>query len=89
MTSDCIKLCVSCKPLGVFVGQVFGCFVFHIAKLSRAYRFTKGVSVVVSYLKINDILEDNLPYIQSGCWCIQSNKSELHSRNNFLHATRV
>ena len=45
--------------------------------------------MVVSYLKINDILEDNLPYIQSGCWCIQSNKSELQSRNNFLHATRV
>ena len=27
--------------------------------------------------------------MQSGCWCIQSNTSKLHSRNNFLRATWV
>ena len=28
--------------------------------------FTKGVSVDVLYLQINDVLEYNLPYVQSG-----------------------
>ena len=41
------------------------CFVF--SKLSG---FTKGISVYVSYLIINDILNNNLPYVQSGCWFI-------------------
>ena len=54
------------------------CFVF--SKLSG---FTKGISVYVSYLIINDILNNNLPYVQSGCWFIQSNTSILHSSNNF------
>ena len=34
-----------------------------MAKLSMVSGFTKGVSVDVSYLQINDILEDNLPYM--------------------------
>ena len=37
-----------------------------MAKLSMLYRFTKGVSVVVLYLLINDVLEYNPPYVQSG-----------------------
>ena len=31
--------------------------------------FTKGVSMDVSYLKINDVLEYNLPYVQSDFTC--------------------
>ena len=31
--------------------------------------FIKGVSVDVSYLKMNDILEYNPPYVQSNCMC--------------------
>ena len=31
----------------------------------------------------------NLPYVHSGCWCIQFNMSELNSRNNFQGATWV
>ena len=37
----------------------------------------------------NDLLKDNPLYVQFGCWCIQSNRSKLHSTNNFLHAFRV
>ena len=37
-----------------------------MAKLSTTmHGFTKGVSVDGSYLQINDILEFNLPYMQS------------------------
>ena len=39
---------------------------FCSAKLSMLCGFTKGVSVNDSYLWINDILEYNLPYVQSG-----------------------
>ena len=35
------------------------------------------------------ILEYNLPYMQSGCWCIQSNMRELHLRKFFLLAIWV
>ena len=45
--------------------------------------FYKGVSVDVSYLQINDILEDNPPYLQSGCWHCQSNTSKLNLGNSF------
>ena len=34
-----------------------------------SHGFTKGVSVDASYLKINDILEYNLPYMQSNFTC--------------------
>ena len=37
-----------------------------MAKLSTLHGFTKGVSVDVSYLKINDVLDYNPPYKQSG-----------------------
>ena len=40
-----------------------------MAKLSFSYGFTKGVSVDVLYLKINDIVEYNPPYIQSDFMC--------------------
>ena len=40
-----------------------------MAKLSTARGFTKGVSVDVLYLKINDILEYNPPYMQSDFTC--------------------
>ena len=33
--------------------------------LYREIKFKKGESVDVSYLKINDILEYNLPYVES------------------------
>ena len=59
-----------------------------MAKLSMAHGFTKGVSVDVSYLWINYILEDNLPYVQSRCWYIQSNMSKLHLRNNSYMESR-
>ena len=36
-----------------------------MAKLSMLCGFTKGVSVDVSYLSINDILEYKPPYVQS------------------------
>ena len=38
---------------------------FCTAKLSMSRGFTKGVSGDVLYLQINDILEYNLPYVQS------------------------
>ena len=41
----------------------------HTAKLSMLHGFTKGVSMDVSYLKINDVLEYNLPYVQSDFTC--------------------
>ena len=56
-----------------------------MAKLSRACGFTKRVSVDVSYLQINDILDENLPYMQSGCWHCQSNTSEMNSGNISLY----
>ena len=40
-----------------------------MAKLTMTRGFTKGVSVDVLYLKINDILEYNLPYTQSDFTC--------------------
>ena len=40
-----------------------------MAKLSTSHGFTKGVSVDVLYLYINDILEYNLPYVQSNFMC--------------------
>ena len=43
----------------------------------------------VLYLYLNDILEDNPPYVQSGCCCIQSNSCKLHLRNIFVCATCV
>ena len=39
---------------------------FHLAKLSTLRGFTKGVSVDVLYLQINDVLEYSPPYVQSG-----------------------
>ena len=36
-----------------------------MAKLSVLLGFTKWVSMDVLYLKINDVLEYNLPYVQS------------------------
>ena len=43
-----------------------------MAKLSMSGGFTNGggVSVDVLYLKINDVLEYNLPYVQSNFMCI-------------------
>ena len=40
-----------------------------MAKLSKSCGFTKRVSVDVLYLKINDVLEYNLPYMQSNFTC--------------------
>ena len=40
-----------------------------MAKLSTLPGFTKGVSVDVLYLLINDVLEYNLPYMQSDFTC--------------------
>ena len=37
--------------------------------LYREIKFKKGESVDVSYLKINDILEYNLPYVESDFIC--------------------
>ena len=42
---------------------------FCTAKLSTLCGFTKGVSVDVLYLKINDVLEYNPPYVQSDFMC--------------------
>ena len=42
---------------------------FHLAKLSMLCGFTKGVSVNVLYLKINDVFEYNLPFVQSDFTC--------------------
>ena len=39
---------------------------FCVAKLSMLCGFTKGVSVDVLKFLINNILENNLPYVQSG-----------------------
>ena len=39
---------------------------FCVAKLSMLCGFTKGVSVDVLNFLINNILENNLPYVQSG-----------------------
>ena len=47
--------------------------------------FTKGVSVDVLYLQINDFFEFNLPYMQSGCWCCHSNACELNLGNIFTY----
>ena len=47
------------------------------AKLSMLHGFTNGVSVDVLYLHIIDILEYNLPYVQSG-----SNVFAAASTNN-------
>ena len=38
---------------------------FCMAKLSMLRGFTKGVSVYVSFLEINDIIGYNLPYMQT------------------------
>ena len=40
-----------------------------MAELSMSRGFTKGVSVDVLYLLINDVLEYNLPYVQSHLTC--------------------
>ena len=40
-----------------------------MAKLSVLLGFTKWVSMDVLYLKINDVLEYNLPYVQSYFTC--------------------
>ena len=40
-----------------------------MAKLSKSCGFTKRVSVDVLYLKINDVLEYNLPFVQSDFTC--------------------
>ena len=40
-----------------------------MAKLRTLHGFTKGVSVDALYLKINDVLEYNLPYEQSDFMC--------------------
>ena len=50
-----------------------------MAKLTMTRGFTKGVSVDVLYLKINDFLEYNLPYVQSG-----SDTLEWHAQNVLL-----
>ena len=42
---------------------------FCTAKLSTLHGFTKGVSVNVSSLKVNGILEYNLLYVQSDFTC--------------------
>ena len=42
---------------------------FCMAKLSTLQGFTKGVSVDVSYLYINDVLEYHLPYVESNFMC--------------------
>ena len=42
---------------------------FQMAKLSMLHGFTKGISVDVSYLKINDVLDYNLPFVQSNFTC--------------------
>ena len=53
-------------------------------RLSKARDFSQGVSVDVLYLKINDTLEYNLPYVQSGCWHCQSNTSKFYLGDNFF-----
>ena len=40
-----------------------------MAKLTMTRGFTKGVSVDVLYLQINDFLEYNLPNVQSNFTC--------------------
>ena len=40
-----------------------------MAKLSMSCGFTKGENVDVLYLKINDVLEYNPPYVQSDFMC--------------------
>ena len=60
---------------------------FCTAKLSTLCGFTKGVSVDVLYLKINDVLEYNPPYVQSGsdvfdywsCTCYTSLPSQCNT----------
>ena len=42
---------------------------FCMAKLSTSYGFTKGVSVDVLYLEIEDVLEYNLLYMHSDFTC--------------------
>ena len=42
---------------------------FRTTKLSTSGGFTKGVGVDVLYLKINDVLEYNSPYMQSDFTC--------------------
>ena len=39
---------------------------FCMAKLSSMCGCTKGVSVDILYIEINDVLEYNPPYVQSG-----------------------
>ena len=51
--------------------------------------FYKGSQCGCFYPYKNDILDDNLPYRQFGCWRCQSNMSKLNSGSNFLCATQV
>ena len=56
-----------------------------MAKLSTDVWLYKAGKRECFVLLINDILKDNPPYVQSGCWCIQSNTNKFHSRNNFYY----
>ena len=52
---------------------------FHIAKLSTLCGFTKGVSMDILYLLTNDILEYNLPNVQSNfMWNLGLTKTSPH-----------
>ena len=60
---------------------------FHTAKLSTLHGFTKGVSVDLSCLYKNDVLEYNSPYMQSDFTC-NLGPREISMQQPSIHSYR-